>query len=219
MKQLGFTLRNLFRGRKHNIIKIVSLTSGITIGIILFAYVAFEMSYDTSYKDVDRLYLIRSHDIQNENNYSNVINAPVPAAFLRDLPEIESATVVRRFGPRVFFYDENKFYPRTIFADPLFFKTMGIEVIKGDERELGLTDRLFISDEYARLIFGNDDPVGKQLVYERKYTYTIAGIYKALPKNTEMRHDVVCSFICATGMKTLLSMGMYGLPPAQIFQK
>ena len=200
MKQLGFTLKYLFRGRRHNIIKITSLTLGFTVGLVLFARVAFQMSYDTSYKDVDRLFVIKSNVTQNGSSYDyNYINAPVPAAFLHDLPEIESASIIKRSGECVFFYDNEKYTPITIFTDSLFFQTMGIDVIKGDERELGLPDKLFISDEYARLIFKDEDPVGKQFRYDKKHPYTIVGIYKAVPENTEMQHDVVCSFV---NMKT-----------------
>ena len=144
MKQIGFTLRYLFRGRRHNFIKVVSLTLGFSVGLVLFARVAFQMSYDTSYKDVDRLYVIKSNVTQNGNSYDyNHINAPVPAAFLQDLPEIENATIIKRSGEQVFFYNDEKYAPITVFADSLFFQTMGIDVIKGDERELGFPNRLF----------------------------------------------------------------------------
>ncbi len=200
MKQFVYTIRYLLRGRRHNLIKIVSLTLGFTVGLVLFAYAAFEMSYDNFYKDVDQLYFIKSHVTKDGNSFDYFrINAPLPAALRHDIPEVECATIVNRSGQQSFFYDEKKYTPMTVFADSLFFRTMGLDVVKGDEKELGIPDKLFISDEYARLIFNDEDPVGKQLVHGKKHPYTIAGVYKALPENVDMDHDIVCSF---ANMKT-----------------
>ena len=200
MKQFAYTIRYLLRGRRHNLIKIVSLTLGFAVGLVLVAYAAFEMSYDTFYKDADQLYFIKSHVTKDGNSYDYFrINAPFPEALRHDVPEVECATVVHRSGEQSFFFGEKKYTPTAVFADSLFFRTMGIEVIKGDEKELGISDRLFISDEYARLIFDEEDPVGKQLMHGKKQPYTIAGVYRALPENVEMDHDVVCSF---ANMKT-----------------
>ena len=38
------------------LIKILSLGIGLAIGIVLIAKVCFELSYDSFYKDVDRIY-------------------------------------------------------------------------------------------------------------------------------------------------------------------
>ena len=51
MKQLQYVIRYLLKARGNNLIKIVSLTLGLFVGLILFAQVAFEMSYDYFYPD------------------------------------------------------------------------------------------------------------------------------------------------------------------------
>lgn len=55
IKQLYYVCQNLIRGRGSNLIKIVSLAMGLGASILLFARVAFELSFDKFYKDVDRL--------------------------------------------------------------------------------------------------------------------------------------------------------------------
>ena len=45
---------------KDTLIKILSLGIGLAIGIVLIAKVCFELSYDSFYKDVDRIYLIKA---------------------------------------------------------------------------------------------------------------------------------------------------------------
>ena len=56
MRQLYYTIRYLLRGRGGNVIKVLSLTLGLGVGLILFARVAFELSFDTFFDQVEDLY-------------------------------------------------------------------------------------------------------------------------------------------------------------------
>lgn len=46
MKQLYYSILMLLRGRSNNLTKTISLTLGLFIGILLFACVAFQLSYN-----------------------------------------------------------------------------------------------------------------------------------------------------------------------------
>ena len=46
MRQLYYTIRYLLRGRGGNVIKVLSLTLGLGVGLILFARVAFLLCLD-----------------------------------------------------------------------------------------------------------------------------------------------------------------------------
>ena len=56
MKQIYYVIQTLLRGRGSNIIKVLSLGLALTMSILLFVRVAFEQSYDTCYRDPDRIY-------------------------------------------------------------------------------------------------------------------------------------------------------------------
>ena len=57
MRQLYYTFRTLLRGRGGNLTKIISLTLGLLVGILLFARVAFELNYDSYYQEPENLFL------------------------------------------------------------------------------------------------------------------------------------------------------------------
>ena len=59
MKQLYYALQNIIRGKDSNIIKIVSITCGLLVSIILFAKIAFELNYDTWFPNSNRLYVVK----------------------------------------------------------------------------------------------------------------------------------------------------------------
>lgn len=56
MKQIYYVIQALIHGRGANIIKVVSLGLGLTMSILLFSRVVYEQSFDTCFKDHDKLY-------------------------------------------------------------------------------------------------------------------------------------------------------------------
>ncbi|UVV55808.1 hypothetical protein NXW60_16840 [Bacteroides fragilis] len=75
---------------------------------------------------------------ERKERHIEVVLAPVPGAIAEGFPdEIESSTVVRiRYGDNTLFYNNVRQCPKMILSDSLFFKTMGIDIISGDPREL-----------------------------------------------------------------------------------
>ena len=69
------------------LIKVLSLGIGLAVGIVLIAKVFFELSYDSFYKDIDRVYTIRTWYSQqgDEHDYGQVSGA-VAVGFMEEVP-------------------------------------------------------------------------------------------------------------------------------------
>ena len=202
MKQIYYVIQTLLRGRGSNIIKIVSLGLALTMSILLFARVAFEQSYDTCYRDPDRIYQLFSiFTINGERGEPGELNLPpVAGAVLENFPqEVEAAVCVCKymaFGP--LYNGSVRFKDYTVMADSLFFQTLGIEVLKGDPlHELQQKDVVFLSDRLARKMFGDEDPIGKVISYDKQLQLTVKGVYAALPENSTINPEAVISIVSA----------------------
>jgi putative ABC transport system permease protein len=197
MMQLHYAFQAIVNSRGNNLIKIISLSLGLLIGLLLFSRVAYEASFDNFYKEVDNLYLVTEKYIigGEDTGASHIVLSAMAPAFHDEFPEVAYATsVYANKDEEPFFYEERKFDLKPLIADSLFFKTMGVNVLSGDDRLLGITDNLFISDKAAKLLFGNEDPIGKTLMYMHNYPYTIQGVFETIPNNNSLRGDVVISF-------------------------
>lgn len=197
MKQLYYSILTLLRGHGSNIIKIISLTLGLFIGIILFARIAFELSFNRGYKDSDRLAVVLARFNSNgvDGNASHYIMGPVPRAIMENFPDqVEVATVTRNIGEVAYYVSNQRFLGQTTLADTLFFKTLGIDITSGDNIELAVPDNLFVSDDFARRVFGTTDVKGKTLLKDKKTELTIRGTFAAVPDNNSLRPDVVQAY-------------------------
>ncbi len=96
MKQLYYAIQTILHGRGSNVTKVISLSLGLTIGILLFSQIAFELSYEKCYPDAERLALARELFIDSKSgkivgddgdNYDYTLFAPTAAALAENLPE------------------------------------------------------------------------------------------------------------------------------------
>ncbi|KAA6335206.1 putative ABC transport system permease protein [termite gut metagenome] len=196
MKQLYYSFRALVRGRNSNIIKIISLSLGLFIGILLFARVAFMLSFNTGYQEPENLCkIIANYTMEGQRGGDvPIVLGPVPGTILKDFPNEVTAATLTQYRDCVFFLGNSRFASETIVADSLYFQTMGISVLHGNVSDLITPDVLFVSESFAQKVFGNENPIGKVLMRDKKYETTVKGVYADISENNSMRYDAVLSF-------------------------
>ena len=198
MKQIYYVIQTLLRGRGSNIIKVISLGLGLTMSILLFSRVAYEQSFDTCFKDYDNLYQVWSiFSVKGEKFEPQEWNCgPVAGAILENFPkEVESAVSLSTSMVSAPLYNGSvRLDDRKIAADSLFFRTMGIDVLNGNpEKDLVQKDIIFLSERFARKVFGEENPIGKTLNYDHQFDLTVKGIYANLPENATINPEAVIS--------------------------
>ena len=95
MKQLHYVFKLLLRDKGGNLIKVISLGLGLAMSILLFSRVVYEQSFDTCFKEYDRIYqLWEIFTIGGERRGPFETNmGPTAGALLTNFPEeVEAAT-------------------------------------------------------------------------------------------------------------------------------
>lgn len=133
MRQIYYSIRTLLHERTLNIVRVLSLSLGLTVGILLFSQIAFEMSYEKCYPEAENLIMARiaaqnmtTGEVQGDDgmNYDYTVCDPVAFTLAQDMPEeIESATCVL---PSQFYhiYKEDKLLSKAnyMMVDTCFFE-------------------------------------------------------------------------------------------------
>lgn len=198
MRQIYYAFQTLLRSRNSKYLKLLSLALGLLIGVLLFSQIAFELSYEDFYKDPERLVVLRYRtfkDGHTSGSYDYDVFYPAAADLREAMPDlIESASVSFGWEQPSLYQDDNKLENiRTMYADTLFFKTIGLEVLKGNPQDLAQPATVFLSESKARELFADDNPIGKTLSIDKQKEITVRGIYQDVPGNTIYPHDVVIS--------------------------
>ena len=198
MRQLYYTFLTLLRGRGGNVVKLVSLTLGLLVSVLLFSQIAYELSFDRFYPDSETLVTLRMRDVTKgvpaaEYNYSTY--RPAASDLWEAMPDlVESACLTANmWQPTLYMGDRKLDAIQCFYADTLYFRTTGVPVLRGDPHDLALQGNAFISQSKARELFGDEDPVGKELSVERLFNVTIRGVYADVPRNTVFPHELMLS--------------------------
>ncbi|MDR0973494.1 MAG: ABC transporter permease [Prevotellaceae bacterium] len=198
MKTLYYTFKALMRGRNSVVIKCVSLTLGLFVGILLFAKIAEDLRYDTGYNDYGRLCQILSiYNIQGlTHEPGKQVFGPVAAAAAEGLSDaIESSTTTMPPRTTLVVTAGRQFEATYLYGDTLFFHTMGIPVLEGNVSDLNSHYNVFVSDTFAKRLYGDENPIGQTFTFNTgEKAFTVKGIFKEVPENNSIRPEVVLSW-------------------------
>lgn len=219
MRHLYYTLQTLLRGHGGTAEKIISLTLGLAMGVLLFAQIAYELSFDRFYPNPDTLVMLRMRNVTKgapEPEYNYGTYRPAAADLSEAFPElVESACLTSNFWRPAFYKDDKKLDDiQTLFADTAYFATTGLTLLKGDPKDLALHSNAFISESMARRLYGDESPIGKELSVEKLYNVTIRGVYADVPRNSIMPHDLLLPMAAmdwAYGAGTWGTNNLYGV--------
>lgn len=198
MKQIYYVIQTLIHGKESIPFKVISLALGLGMSILLFARVAYEQSYDTCFRDYNRIYQVWSIFLmEGENPEPQTMNmGPLAGVILESFPkEVESATCTNYYlASWPLYYGNVRFNEKKLCADSLFFQTMGIEVLNGNPvQDLQQPNVIYLSKSLAERMFGGENPIGKVISYNHERDLTVRGTYNDIPDNTTVKADAVIS--------------------------
>ncbi len=170
---------------------------GLAVGIVLIAKVFFELSYDSFYKDIDRVYCIRTWYSQHgdEHDYGQVSGA-VSVGFMKEVPGVKVGTRTTYLFNGDTYLDEegNKLKGTLVCADTCFFKVFDRPILAGDPvSALGKWGCVMVSRSFAEKLGG--DVIGKQISNADMdgLKMTIEGVFEDFPKNGSLDYDILLS--------------------------
>ena len=195
MNQIYYAIQNIIRGKDSTLVKVVSLSLGLFLSIVLFALVGVQLSYDSFYQDNENIYVVQTcwNKEKNEKTEPSPYNIfPTGETLMKHFPEqVESATVIFPWASSTYQHGTEKFSFRSIKSDSLFFQTMGIPLLQGNAKDLAMTDAVFLSKSAARKAFGQENPMGKTLRWADQMDVIVKGIFADISENTTLHPEAV----------------------------
>ena len=203
-KYLRLSVKSIIKQGQHSFISAISLSVALSCSILILLYIQYEFSFDRYHEQAGRIYRIitkqEGHSYMGSDRFA-VTAGPLKEAIARDLPEIKYSTKCKINSHTLEYngslFNENGF----LYTDTDFLKIFTFPVIEGNpSEELKEPYTLFITREMASKYFGDDDPVGKIIIADNKYSFTVRGILEDVPPNSHFDFDFL------TGFETLYSM-------------
>ena len=211
---LKIALRNIWSQKGYSFINIFGLAVGLTCTILIVVFIQNELSYDRFNKKADRIYRV-TREWFNSNGESNFhlarVAPPIGPLLKNDFPHIVKEEVRFLQDGNTFLeinnnpVVEDKFF----WAEQSVFNIFTIPFVEGDpETALKEPLSLVMTESMAKKYFGDEDPLGKTILYRHAFEFKITGVVKDVPDNSHFHYDFLASFITlynpkAIGRKTL----------------
>ena len=191
---LKIITRNLFKNKIYTTINIIGFATGMAASILVFLYLDYEYTYDNFFDNYPRIYqLLRDYRIGNSQNLNPAMPYGLSPAIMESIPDIDASTrfFTRSTNVKV---DDKVFSERVCFADTLLFKVFDYDFVLGSPvNALKDPNKIIVSESIANKYFGDQDPIGKSLLFDEMESFTIAGVIKDVPQNSHFRNKIIAS--------------------------
>jgi putative ABC transport system permease protein len=122
--------------------------------------------------------------------------APGPlAVFARhSIPEVAKAVRIIDRGDKFLttYGSSTSLESNTVYADPDFFTVFDFPLLEGNRAHPFIDDHsIVITQSIAEKYFGNADPIGKALVFDKKGIFTVTGVLTNFPANSSIHYDII----------------------------
>jgi putative ABC transport system permease protein len=189
---LKIAYRNLTRNKAFSFINILGLAVGLATCVLMILYIFSELGYDKQNKNADRIFRIAYQAVKKVNpedkSWASTA-APIAWGLKSDMPEVEQSARLLKFPSldkmllkyehgniKKIFYESNGYY-----VDSTFFQIFSYDFIFGNAlTSLNEPNSIIISEQIARKIFGNENPVNKPVTVGLPYgdfIYTVKGVF------------------------------------------
>lgn len=191
---LLLAIKNFRKQKMFSLINVLGLTVGITCCLMIFLFVMNELSYDRFHKNGDNIYrVMRVGNIDGIKMEIPYLSAPYATALLNDYPDAVKKAVRVNPDNDLISYKNISFNEKKIYlVDSNFFDFFSFKLVKGSPATV-LNDPLSIvmTETAAKKYFGNEDPMGKVVDFNKNLRLKVTGIAEDVPVNSHLNFDMV----------------------------
>jgi putative ABC transport system permease protein len=198
--------RSLAANKGTTIVNVLGLVVGISSALVIASVIRFEQSFDTFHTKKNDIYRLVRVSGNDDLEYRTGVSYPVPEAIKNEIPGIELTTMEYLGGATVDIISdkgqiEKKFSEDNgiVTLEPGFFKMFDfagepLHWIAGNPNALKEPMSVVITKDIAKKYFGNDDPVGQTLRFQKIIDVKVTGVIDDFPANTDFPFKFIISY-------------------------
>lgn len=187
---LKFSLRALWRDRTYTALNLIGLSTGLAAALLVLLWVQDELTFDRSHRQGDNIVRVLTNwDFGGQRQWTSVTPAGLAPAAKSEIPEVQEAVRVWRFGTKAFQIGPTVLEAEnTLIVDNTFFEVFDFPLLRSDgSKPLSTANGILITEKLARKFFADADPLGKTLRFDNKLDLVVTGILRDPPSNSSIQ--------------------------------
>ena len=199
------SFRFLIKDRVYSAINLGGIALGLAVVLIMGLYVTDEFGYDRQWPDAENTYLIAYDEPRPDGSFERcgIVGGGMVKALTEQFPEVTASARVQSIGPLAIRslgldngWSENGVQLRVMRAEPTLFSLFPHRVLRGDSTTMLSTEQsVVLTESAARKLFGNDNPIGRQVALDPARPYNVAAVIEDGPRKSHMQYDMLLPLI------------------------
>lgn len=195
---LTTSVRSLVKQRSRTSISLFSLVVGMTCFILLTLYARYELSYDSFFEHSDRTFQLGQYlpdwKFGGSNRFAATSGVVAPT-LKEEFPEVAYAVRAKEVESPLT-YRRRSVLAKGLYADRDFLKVFTFPLRAGDrDTALAEPSSVVLTKTLAGVLFGDEDPIGRMVTYERGRLLKVTGVVEDVPGNTHLKFEYLISFL------------------------
>lgn len=186
-------LRSYLKLKHSSLINLVGLSLGFAILLAIIFFIREELLFNKFHDNLENMYCIFTHDDRQTDKIGWNESVPaLPAALREEYPEVLDAALIQN-GAETFLVstDDKKFYEPVQLTEPNVFNIFSFPIKLGAiPQEVKDNRVLALSEKATEKYFGDQNPVGKQLLLNNGDPFTVIAVFEDIPENSSIRFDI-----------------------------
>lgn len=189
----------LSRNKAYTLINMLGFSLSLMFVIIITIYTEQEFGVDKSIDNADRIYSVCMGSGDSGGKTAEGTGWRIQQTLKNAFPDIEMTCAVTAGDTYMLDKQDNSVSTDILFADSTFFRMISIPLVTGDrQRVLDQQNSAVVSEEYARKMFGDADPIGQQLRFKDEgkssVSLRVTGVFTSTDGTSFPHADVVMRF-------------------------
>jgi putative ABC transport system permease protein len=188
--------RNILRHKGFSFINIFGLAISMSVCMLIIVIVLDQFKFDDFVTKKDRIYRIET--IDNKSSYSLNKSAstvyPLYEELLTNYDLVEDAILLNNNFYGNGLYNETRLSFRGFYATESFFDMFDFELTQNSYSEaLKEPYSIVLMDDFAKKLFGEEDPIGKFISIDSLGEFKVTGIVKKPANKSQFQFDILSS--------------------------
>lgn len=175
------------------LINILGMSVAFAAAMILMVQVRWDTTYDANFKGHKQVFRLENNWMDKGLFSTSISRAMIEIAKTAS-PNIEAVgtywtmpheATLKKYG------EEMVLSVPSARVDSSMFSVFPFEWVEGSAREFTAGETAVVSEEYAKVFFGDESALGKHFKADNGVDVRVVGVFKDMPKNSNMNYGVL----------------------------
>ncbi|WP_276371139.1 FtsX-like permease family protein [Chryseolinea sp. H1M3-3] len=177
--------RNLLKNKGYSFINIGGLSASMVVAALISLWIYDELTTNKYHLNYERIAQVMQHSAVNGGTVTfSSLPMPTSAAIRAEYGEDFKNVASTWTGEQIVAYEDKVFTKIGCYSESSLPEILTLEMIHGTRTALEDNSSILLSESLAKILFGDLDPISKQVKINNTFTQQVGGVYKDIPKNS-----------------------------------